>query len=112
MDNNLITELEDWTQLVIQNLDNIAYEELSRLVNLRQELVDRLNDALTAQIPTDPEKERILAVLQLDSQIVGRMQVLQDEAADWLRQRNHAKAQRNVYEMAYTPDSYLMDRRK
>lgn len=108
----LIAELEDWTQLVIQNLNNIDYEELNRLVNQRQELVDRLNDALAAQIPAGPQKKRILTVLQQDSKIVDQMQKLKDEAADWLRQRNHAKAQRNVYEIGYTPDSILMDRRK
>jgi hypothetical protein len=34
------------------------------------------------------------------------------EAQDWLQKRNQAKAQRNAYEAAYTPDSFLMDRKK
>lgn len=109
--NNLIAELEEWTRQVVHGLDELDYEELSGLVKRRQIMVDQLKDSLSAQPATDTEKERILALLKHDGQIMERMQQLKEEAGNWLQQRGQAKFQRNVYEAAYTPDSILMDRR-
>lgn len=107
-----ILALEKLTESILARLNEASYEELASFIEERQKLIDEINESLKVQSPSPDQKSRLSAILQNDSLLIGKIQELQFEAADWLRQRNHAKAQRNVYEMAYTPESYLMDRRK
>ncbi|MGG6313259.1 hypothetical protein [Paenibacillus macerans] len=109
---NLIAELEQITSKVVAQLDQVPYEEMSGFVEKRQQLIDQLQVLLADQPPTEAQKGRLLAVLQHDAEIVARMNSLKHEAGNWLQQRVQAKAQRSVYEAAYSPDSILMDRRK
>lgn len=107
-----IIALEELTEAILNRLNQTSYEELESFVEERQILMDEITQRLKDQTPTSDQKSRLSAILQTDTLLIGRMQTLKDEAAEWLRQRNHARAQRDVYEMTYTPDSYLMDRRK
>lgn len=110
MDNH-IEKLEELTQQIVSKLEHISYEEISGFVDRRQILIDNILVCVSRNSVSHSQRERLETLLHLDSVIMERMIKLKDEAGEWLLQRGQAKAQRNVYEAAYSPDSILMDRR-
>lgn len=108
----LIRGLDQLTQEILERLQETAYEELEAFVEDRQELVDSIAEQVELGNWTPAQKQEINRILEHDHVILGRMNALRLEAKDWLYKRNQAKVQRNAYEAAYTPDSFLMDRKK
>lgn len=91
----------------------MLFEELEEFVEKRQVLIDSIREKFSGQSALSIEEESHLkAVLRRDPEIIERMQQLKGEAANWLQHRELAKIQRSAYETAYTPDSFLMDRKK
>lgn len=109
---NCILELNKITQDIINRLDNCSYEELNDFVEQRQNLIDQLEQQVRKQSIGVIEQHQLRELLEADPMIIARMQQLKSEAAKWLQQREHTKTQRNAYDTAYTPDSFLMDRKK
>ncbi|ETT65512.1 hypothetical protein BSK66_11085 [Paenibacillus odorifer] len=109
---NCILELNKITQDIIIRLDNCSYEELTDFVEQRQNLIDQLEQHVKKQSIGVIQQYQLRELLETDPMIIARMQQLKSEAAKWLQQREQAKTQRNAYEAAYTPDSFLMDRKK
>ncbi|WP_315372663.1 hypothetical protein [Paenibacillus xylanexedens] len=110
--NAFVGELEEMTLQLISKLEHATYEELADFVERRQPIIDQLNQIALEQKLTPEEKERLKVLLQHDPIIMVRMTVLKNEAGDWLSQRKQATRQRSVYEVAYTPNSLLVDKRK
>ncbi|OAB41849.1 hypothetical protein [Paenibacillus antarcticus] len=108
----LIDQLEQLTNTIIDRLDTVSFEEVEQFVEERQEFITMIEILLQSSTMSNHQKVRIQNLLQHDSSIVNRMQILMDEAREWLQQRNIAKAQRNVYDSAYSSESILMDRFK
>ncbi|WP_405173419.1 flagellar protein FliT [Paenibacillus sp. FSL H8-0260] len=108
----LIRSLDQLTREIEERLQETTYEELEAFVDERQELVDSIAEVATICRTTLAQKQEINRILEHDNVILDRMNTLRLEAQDWLQKRNQAKAQRNAYEAAYTPDSFLMDRKK
>lgn len=88
------------------------YEQLEAFVDERQVIVNGLLEQFSIQPASKTEKIEIERLLGNDQEIVARMNVLRLEAQDWLHKRGQAKTQRNAYESSYTPDSFLMDKKK
>lgn len=109
---NCILELNKITQDIINRLENCSYEELNDFVEQRQIMIDQLEQHVRKQSIGVIQQNQLRELLKADPVILERMQQLKSEAAKWLQQREQAKAQRSAYEAAYTPDSFLMDRRK
>ncbi|MGN7359311.1 hypothetical protein ACTHPF_16140 [Paenibacillus sp. SAF-054] len=108
---SIITRLEELTESVAAQLQFISSDDLSAFVEERQHLIDEIN-LLKQQSPyTQAQEERLRKVIQFDAVILNKMSSLKVEAAEWLQNRGQAKMQRNAYEAAYTPDSFLMDKR-
>ncbi|MEJ3718791.1 hypothetical protein WGM54_12290 [Paenibacillus polymyxa] len=112
MINEVLSQLEQLTQQFILRLNETNYEEVEIFVEVRQMKVDQLVNALGNSSMTEEQKMKLESILGYDALIDQRMQSLKQEAQNWLVQRNIAKSQRNAYESNYTPDSFLMDRRK
>ncbi|AJE54070.1 hypothetical protein RE92_14285 [Paenibacillus polymyxa] len=110
--NEVLSQLEQLTQQFILRLNETNYEEVEIFVEVRQMKVDQLVNALENSPMTEEQKMKLESILSYDALIDQRMQSLKQEAQNWLVQRNIAKSQRNAYESNYTPDSFLMDRRK
>lgn len=108
----LIQSLKELTSGITDRLDETTYEELELFVEDRQELVDSIAEHAEICKSTSAQKQEINRILEYDNVILDRMNALRLEAQDWLQKRNQAKVQRSAYEAAYTPDSFLMDRRK
>lgn len=108
----LIDQLEKLTNTVLDQLDTASYEDMEQFVEERQKIIDSIDRLVQGGTLTKHQKMRVQLLLQHDSTIIHRMQILKNEAQDWLQQRNVAKAQRNVYDSAYSPESILLDRRK
>ncbi|ETT80091.1 hypothetical protein C173_00460 [Paenibacillus sp. FSL R7-277] len=109
---NLLQELEVLTRAMNYQLEDATYEELEAFVEQRQKLVEAIGGEVENCQMTPAQKEILRRILEHDPAIVARMNALRLEAKDGLQKRNQAKAQRNAYETAYTPDSILMDRKK
>jgi len=108
----LILSLDQLTRSIVNRLQETTYEELELFVEDRQELVDSIAEQADICQSTPAQKQEINRILEYDNVILDRMNALRLEAQDWLQKRNQAKVQRSAYEAAYTPDSFLMDRRK
>ncbi|MFF2018108.1 hypothetical protein [Paenibacillus sp. NPDC058177] len=109
---SLILQLEELTNELIVRLDMTTYEELEQFIIERQTVIDCIEVSYNVSTVTEPQKERVRLLLKHDSSITHRMETLRNEAQEWLQQRNIAKVQRDMYNTAYTPDSFLMDRKK
>ncbi|AIQ44011.1 flagellar protein FliT [Paenibacillus sp. FSL R5-0912] len=109
---NLLQELEQLTQVMNQQLEDATYEELEAFVEQRQKLVEAIGKEVEICQMTSAQKDVLRRIMEHDPAIMARMNAHRLEAKDWLQKRNQAKAQRNAYEVGYTPDSILMDRKK
>jgi hypothetical protein len=109
---NLLQELEQLTQVMNHQLDDATYEELEAFVEQRQKLVEAIGEEVENCQMTPAQKEILRRILEQDPAIMARMNAHRLEAQDFLQKRGQAKIQRNAYETAYTPDSFLMDRKK
>ncbi|NQX47201.1 flagellar protein FliT [Paenibacillus tritici] len=109
---NLLQELEELTRAMNYQLEDTTYEELETFVEQRQKIVEAIGEEVENCQMTPAQKDLLRRILEHDPAIMARMNAHRLEAKDWLQKRNQAKIQRNAYETAYTPDSFLMDRKK
>jgi hypothetical protein len=109
---NRIYALEELTRDILEKLTRVNYEELADFVEQREKLTAELIESFRQSPPVAEEQLKLRSLLAYDQQLCGRMDVLKLEASHWLLNRNQAKMQRSAYETGYTPDSFLMDRRK
>lgn len=107
-----ISQLQVATNDILANLYDLEYEQLESFTEVRQEIVDQLIVHFSQVQASEHEEEVIKGLLEQDQEILARMNTLRLEAQDWLHKRGQAKVQRSAYEAGYTPDSYLMDRKK
>ncbi|MBE7681618.1 flagellar protein FliT [Paenibacillus sp. P13VS] len=107
-----MTRLQRLTSTIMEELYEADYENLEAFVEERQVIIDGLVEEFSSQPASLSEKMEIEQLLGNDNEIVARMNVLRLEAQDWLHKRGQAKTQRNAYESGYTPDSFLMDKKK
>ncbi|QUL54542.1 flagellar protein FliT [Paenibacillus tritici] len=108
----LINQLECLTKNISGQLPESTYEELEAFVEQRQKLVEAIGEEVENCQMTPAQKEILRRILEQDPAIMARMNAHRLEAQDFLQKRGQAKIQRNAYETAYTPDSFLMDRKK
>ncbi|CAM4279624.1 hypothetical protein [Paenibacillus typhae] len=108
----LLEELEQLTVEIVSRPIDGPHEELEEFVYRRQKFVDSIANEAEQCRMTSAQKAVLGRILEHDPAIMARMNAHRLEARDWLLKRNQAKAQRNAYEAAYTPDSILMDRKK
>ncbi|MBP2109953.1 flagellar protein FliT [Paenibacillus silagei] len=108
----LIRNLDRLTGEMMDRLQDATYEELEDFVEERQNLVDSITQEVEFCPATQAQKQGINLILSHDNELLDRMNALRQEAQDFLQKRGQAKIQRNAYETAYTPDSFLMDRKK
>ncbi|MEK3717886.1 flagellar protein FliT [Paenibacillus sp. FSL R7-0333] len=107
-----IRNLDRLTGEMMDRLQDATYEELEEFVGERQKLVDSITNEVEVCPATLAQKQEINRILSHDNELLDRMNALRQEAQDFLQKRGQAKIQRNAYETAYTPDSFLMDRKK
>lgn len=107
-----LEELRILTEALLLRLDQASAEELSEFVEKRQQVLDQILESAKQDLMNSLQKDKLLAITRYDAQIIQRMEYYRQEASDWLQQRKQAKAQRNAYEVSYSPNSILMDRRK
>lgn len=104
--------LEELTQAMLNRLTLADYEELVEFVKQREQITEDLVHSFHQSEPDPEEQQKLRELLDYDHQLTNHMYTMKLEASHWLINRNQAKVQRNAYESAYTPDSYLMDRKK
>lgn len=108
----LLEQLEKLDEAMLHRGDEASSEEWTDFIDRRQRLVEALIQHASLS-PLLPEQKLRLTCIQTGEDKLRRcMEAQKQEAADWLRNREQAKLQRNVYEMGYSPESFLMDRRK
>lgn len=108
-----VEELERLTAAFLPTVHQASYEDLEKFVARRGRIVRRI----MALCPMNEEEkrlygQRILKVLQHDTEIRSVIEKRREEARSRLVKIRTAQKQRNVYRNAYTPDSYFFDRRK
>ncbi|WP_338707157.1 MULTISPECIES: hypothetical protein [Paenibacillus] len=108
---DLIKELEQLTQDIMLQIDEVSSDELELFVDKRQNIIDSIlkQDQREASIS---QQARLKRIMDNDQTILMRMNSLKIEAKDWLIQRKHAKVQKNAYETSYAVDSIIVDTKR
>jgi hypothetical protein len=109
---SLVFELEKLTHSMIERLNLLTSEELVQNIDARQAIIDQIVSFAATEPLNEQHKATLQAVIGHDELIRGRLEYFKREASDWLQQRDRAKMQRSAYEVSYSPDSILMDKRK
>ena len=108
----VVAQLETLTGGMLSQLEQADFIMLETFVEQREPLMIVLSQAKEQQTLQPELERRIAQVVAMDPVILARMQILKQEAAEWLQKRAAAKTQRSAYEQAYTPDSIMLDRKK
>ncbi|GIP40993.1 hypothetical protein J31TS4_42730 [Paenibacillus sp. J31TS4] len=107
---NLLAALEELTVRCASSAEQMDYLDIERFVEERGRILASI------QATPVPDKsryqEQVERILRYDPIILARMEQLKQEAADALGKRSDARRQKSAYEVDYTPDAVLFDRRK
>ncbi|OMF39672.1 hypothetical protein CXK86_07060 [Paenibacillus sp. BGI2013] len=108
---DLIKELEQLTQDIMLQIDEVSSDELELFVDKRQNIIDSMlrQDQREASVL---QQARLKKIMDNDHAILMRMNSLKIEAKDWLIQRKQAKVQKNAYETSYAVDSIIVDTKR
>lgn len=101
-----LKELYELTLDIVSDLQSISYEKLEQLVELREKVLSTLNQSITV---TEEDRVYIQAIGKYDTQIVGRMAALRDEASEGLTRLENKRKQRSSYDAHYEGGSYFID---
>ncbi|WP_018749976.1 hypothetical protein [Paenibacillus sanguinis] len=109
----LLEQLELLDEEMLDRSDQASTaEEWTDFIDRRQRIVEAIVQYASLSPLLSEQKLRLTRIQMSEDKLRECMVSQKQEAADWLRQREQAKLQRNVYETAYSPESMLMDRRK
>lgn len=108
---DLIKELEQLTQDIMLQIDEVSSDELELFVDKRQNIIDSMlrQDQREASVL---QQARLKKIMDNDHAVLMRMNSLKIEAKDWLIQRKQAKVQKNAYETSYAVDSIIVDTKR
>ncbi|OAX46338.1 hypothetical protein [Paenibacillus sp. AD87] len=105
----ILSELQRVTEEAVNQLNLLQEEELFRLAETRERLVNEFQCHKARM--TQQNREQIEYILNFDKMIVERMEFLKNEAGAWLQRRGSAKQQLNAYQQQYAADSWFIDHR-
>ncbi|MCL6662082.1 hypothetical protein [Paenibacillus amylolyticus] len=107
----LIKELEQLTQDIMLQIDELSSDELELFVDKRQNIIDSMLKQGQGEASIS-QQARLKKIMDNDHAILMRMNSLKIEAKDWLIQRKQAKVQKNAYETSYAVDSIIVDTKR
>lgn len=106
----LLSALQAITEDAVANLITMDTEALEHLADQRQAIVDQLE---THRNDIDQEdRKQIAYILSFDFLILERMNLLREEAGEWIQKQGAIKTQHSAYQSAYSVDSLFFDRRE
>lgn len=108
---DLIRELEQLTQDIMLQIDEVSSDELELFVDKRQNIIDSILKQGQREASIS-QQARLKRIMDNDQTILMRMNSLKIEAKDWLIQRKQAKVQKNAYETSYAVDSIIVDTKR
>lgn len=110
----LVSELEQLTQQGLAELVTMDAEHLSTFMEQRSSIMEALLKATKEKTTRDKAayKERIQAIVSLDSIFLRKLEQFRDEASAQLAKLDTGKTQRNAYDSHYDDESYFFDRKK
>ncbi|WP_339257640.1 hypothetical protein MKZ12_26895 [Paenibacillus sp. FSL R5-0713] len=108
---DLLKELEQLTQDIMLQINEVSSDELELFVNKRQSIIDSMLKQGQGKASI-PQQARLKKIMDNDHAILMRMNSLKIEAKDWLIQRKQAKVQKNAYETSYAVDSIIVDTKR
>jgi hypothetical protein len=109
MDELLLQVLTE-TKRLCESEPSDDYEQFVNLVELRQQLTDRIEEQEEGLKPN--QMLQVQQLLTYDSGIMREMQRLKDEAMDKIGRMNSSKKQNTAYNNKGVYDSFMVDKRK
>jgi hypothetical protein len=109
---NLISQLEQLTNEIVDNLDQISFEELEQFVEQREAIIAEMQQQPASDFSEPHYRTRIAALGQYDAIMLSVMERLKEEAQQGIAKIKNAQVRKDMYEAVYTPDSIFFDRRK
>ena len=88
-----LVELYDETLYIFNELEEVEYERLIELVDLRERVLSELQ---VRSIVEENDKKMIKEIIALDDHILGRMEQLKAEASDALNKFRLSKIEKQV----------------
>jgi len=95
---------------LVSDLEHAEYEELEQFIEKRELVLTALQVKEAAFSLAN--RKLIQSILEMDGQIAGRMQALQEEAAAELNKVRGSRLHRNAYESSYNGESLFFDQKK
>lgn len=109
---DLIARLSKLTADFLSTLNDADVVSIERFIEERDKLIGLMKQHSNPQISAQ-QKSIIQALLQCDTVILGRMELLKNEASQKLKSVQQASSQRNAYDDNTPADeSYFFDRRR
>ncbi|TXK80942.1 hypothetical protein [Paenibacillus sp. N3.4] len=108
----LVVELERLTQQGLAELVTMDADRLAEFMEQRGRVMHALLQVTPTVHNKEVYKERIQAVVSLDSIFLRKLEQYRDEASSQLTKLDAGKTQRNAYDHHYEPESLFFDRKK
>ncbi|WP_315793796.1 hypothetical protein [Paenibacillus sp. BIC5C1] len=104
-----INQLFDMTIRIVDQIDDIEYEELTSFVDQRESLVGLImsNNSKLDEF----DKNKVKQLMKYDDVFLNKMLSLKNEAASWLNKQGSIRVQKNAYSSNYASDSLFFDRK-
>lgn len=104
-----VTELNELTAQLVQDIEQLSYEDLAEFADRREELVERI--LMQKQHLTDEDKKKLQKLAQHDQLILNKMTDFKQEAGEWIRKQNMITVQKSAYNSYHAADGMFFDRR-
>jgi len=108
----LLDQLLALTENAVDHLDRMTFQELAEWVQAREEIIAQIRRQPAEQFRGEERRRKVEQLLSQSPALVARMEELRAEAALHLNKVGKARMQKDVYDSAYTPDSFFIDKRK
>lgn len=108
----IIASLMNLTLDQVSRIQSATYEELENFVEQRESLIQELQLQTWSDQQINQYREQVSQVLQYDPIIIGRMEMLKNEAIEGLEKASSARKQKSAYEVSYSAESMFFDKKK
>lgn len=103
-----LAKLYETTAELVSRINEVSYEELTDLVELREQVVHEL---MPPSERTEDEKQLLHRLGEFDADILARMTHLREEAQNGIRKISQTRVHRKVYQPGVTAGSFFFDKK-
>jgi hypothetical protein len=109
---SLVEALTDMTERMVAQIDHVTEDQILFFIEQREQIVQQMQQMDISEVEISQFGGTIRTILKHDPVIIGKLEMLRNEASEGIQKVNLAKMHNNAYTAPYTPDSYYFDKKK